>query len=224
VFTVAIKNIRARYKLQVQSQILGAARELFVHEGYRAFSLRALARRIGYSPAAIYKHFKSKQQIFDLLAQQSFQALTASSSGAKIIPGEEPVARLKRGMLAYIDFGLRNPDHYRFAFLLHRPAARPKPQAAYESLRGRVQDCIATGKFHRDDAELMVQSLWAAAHGITSLLIQKPAFPWVARKKLIRQVVDSAVAGLLVPEKKRSRSRGAHASRRRRTQIRASHK
>jgi hypothetical protein len=43
----------------------------------------------------------------------------------------------------------------------------------------------------------MSQSLWAAAHGVTSLLVQRPSFPWVARNKLIAQVIKSAVEGLL---------------------------
>jgi len=190
---------RAKYKAEVQAEILGAAREIFVQGGYENFSMRALAERIGYSTAATYKHFKSKGEIFEHLAAESFAALMAASESVKSIAGEDPVDRLKRGMLAYVHFGLQNSDHYRIAFLLHQPDTTrpPKPTAAYAGLKSRVQSCIDTGKFRSGDIELMAQSLWAAAHGITSLLIQKPAFPWVARRRLIAQVFDSAVEGLL---------------------------
>jgi AcrR family transcriptional regulator len=190
---------RARYKASVQAEILGAAREIFVHEGYENFSMRALAERIGYSTTATYKHFKSKGEIFEHLADESFAALMAASESVKSIAAEDPVDRLKRGMLAYVHFGLQNPDNYRIAFLLHRPGATrpPKPTAAYAGLKSRVQSCVDTGKFRSGDIELMAQSLWAATHGITSLLIQKPAFPWVGRRRLIAQVIDSAVEGLL---------------------------
>jgi AcrR family transcriptional regulator len=190
---------RARYKTGVQAEILGAAREIFVQEGYENFSMRALAQRIGYSTAATYKHFKSKGEIFEHLAEESFAALMAASESVKSIAGEDPVERLKRGMLAYVGFGLENPDHYRIAFLLYRTGTTrpPKPTAAYAGLKSRVQSCIDAGKFRSGDMELMAQSLWAAAHGITSLLIQKPRFPWVARRRLIGQVIDSAVEGLL---------------------------
>jgi AcrR family transcriptional regulator len=196
-------NRRAKYKAGVQAEILEAARQLFAQEGYEKFSMRALAERIGYSTAATYKHFKSKGEIFEYLAEESFAALMAASESVKNIRGEDPVARLKRGMHAYVNFGLESPGHYRFAFLVHRPVSirPPKPRAAYSGLRGRVQNCIDAGKFRRGDAELMAQSLWAAAHGVTSLLIQKPTFPWVARRKLIGQVVDSAIAGLLAGRK-----------------------
>jgi AcrR family transcriptional regulator len=190
---------RAKYKAEVQAEILGAAREIFVHEGYENFSMRALAERIGYSTAATYKHFKSKGEIFEHLADQSFAALMAASERVKSIAAEDPVDRLKRGMWAYVNFGLQNPDHYRIAFLLHQlgTTRAPKPTAAYAGLKSRVQSCIDTGRFRSEDTDLMAQSLWAAAHGITSLLIQKPAFPWVARRRLITQVIDSAVEGLL---------------------------
>jgi AcrR family transcriptional regulator len=190
---------RARYKARVQAEILGAAREIFVREGYENFSMRALAERIGYSTTATYKHFKSKGEIFEHLADQSFASLMAASESVKSIAAEDPVDRLKRGMLAYVHFGLQNPDHYRIAFLLHQPGTTrpPKPTAAYAGLKSRVQSCVDIGKFRSGDRELMAQSLWAAAHGITSLLIQKPAFPWVARRRLIAQVIDSAVEGLL---------------------------
>ena len=61
---------RARYKTGVQAEILGAAREIFVQEGYENFSMRALAQRIGYSTAATYKHFKSKKRIILLLMER----------------------------------------------------------------------------------------------------------------------------------------------------------
>ncbi len=197
---------RARYKSEVRSQILDAARQIFVHESYESFSMRRLAERIEYSPAAIYKYFKSKSEIFDCLVEESFAALVESSSSLKTIAGEDPVDRLKRGMWAYVNFGLQNPDHYRFAFLLQQqdtphPQKPKKPRPAYEGLRDRIQNCIAAGRFQAGDVELMAQALWAAAHGVTSLLIQKPAFPWVARRNLISQVIDSAIAGLLAPQR-----------------------
>jgi AcrR family transcriptional regulator len=191
---------RARFKAEVRTQILSAARDIFVHDGYASFSMRGLAERLGYSPGAVYKHFKSKREIFDCLANTSFQALMESSSGVKSIEGEDPIDRLKRGMWAYVNFGLKNPEHYRFAFLIPQPDdSQPyKPRASYEGLQERVRLCVEAGRFDAGNLGLMSQSLWAAAHGITSLLIQKPKFGWANRRKLIAQVIDSAVDGLRV--------------------------
>ena len=200
--------IRERNKLEARNRILVAARSSFVHQGYESFSLRKLAQTLGYSPAALYKHFKNKSEIFDCLAEESFQALVEASAKVEPLPGEDPVDRLKRGMHAYVAFGLNNPDHYRFAFLAQQSEdlASPKPRAAYEGLASRVRACVEARRFRRLDIQLMAQSLFAAAHGVTSLLVQRPAFPWVARDKLIAQVIDSAVASLLAENRSIGRS------------------
>jgi hypothetical protein len=51
-------------------------------------------------------------------------------------------------------------------------------------------------RFRRMDVDAASQALWAAVHGITSLLIVRPTFPWADRDQLIEQVVDAAVDGL----------------------------
>ena len=61
--------------------ILTAARELFVTEGYRNVSMRKIADRIEYSPAAIYGYFPSKDDIFFALAEEGFREL-AQCGGA----------------------------------------------------------------------------------------------------------------------------------------------
>jgi hypothetical protein len=60
-----------------------------------------------------------------------------------------------------------------------------------------VRRCIEAQRFPTADVETTAQALWAAVHGITSLLIQRPAFPWVAKKKVIAQVINSAIDNLL---------------------------
>jgi AcrR family transcriptional regulator len=194
--------VRESLKQQIRSQILLKARALFVHEGYGSFSVRGLAQQLGYSPSALYKHFQNKNEIFDCLVQESFAALLKVSSSIPDLPGEDPVDRLKRGMRAYIEFGLANPDHYRFAFLLQRPdpSGIVNTRAAYEGLKQRVQRCIDEGCFGGGDVDLMAQSLWAAAHGVTSLLIQRPTFPWAVHQRLIDQVIHAAVIGLVHTE------------------------
>jgi hypothetical protein len=61
--------------------------------------------------------------------------------------------------------------------------------------------------------ELRTQALWAATHGITSLLIQRPSFPWVSKDRLIDDVIDAAVRGAIGPRGRRLNGRGPHAKR-----------
>jgi AcrR family transcriptional regulator len=207
---MTITTFRKKFKLEIRNEILRHARNEFVHEGYGGFSMRRLAELVGCVPSAIYKHFASKAEVFDCLVQESLAALMQASSSVPDLLGEDPIDRLKRGLWAYVTFGLENPDHYQFAFVLQSPDSKRLrvPSVTYEALKGRIRKCIDAGHFPKGDLDLMAQSLWASAHGITSLLIQKPLFPWVPRQRLISQIIDASVSGLMHPQRKERKTNG----------------
>ena len=72
---MGIKERQERDREAVRRAILDAARELFVSEGYQNVSIRKIAERIEYSPAAIYGYFPSKDDIFFALAEEGFRLL-----------------------------------------------------------------------------------------------------------------------------------------------------
>ena len=76
---MGIKERHDRDRSAVRESILHAARELFVTEGYRTVSMRKIAERIEYSPAAIYGYFGSKDEIFYALAEEGFRMMRESS-------------------------------------------------------------------------------------------------------------------------------------------------
>ena len=57
---MGIKERRERQKEHLREEILEAARELFLKEGVENVSMRAIAKRIEYSPTTIYLYFKDK--------------------------------------------------------------------------------------------------------------------------------------------------------------------
>ena len=66
---------RARAKVAMRQQILDAARDLFVREGYDAVSMRRIASRIEYSPTAIYLHFPDKASLIYAACDRQFDKL-----------------------------------------------------------------------------------------------------------------------------------------------------
>src|SRR5947199_8147649 len=72
---MGIKERQERDRETVRRAILDAARDLFTTEGYRNVSIRKIAERIEYSPAAIYSYFPSKDDIFFALAEEGFRLL-----------------------------------------------------------------------------------------------------------------------------------------------------
>ena len=192
---------RSQQRDELRSIILNAAQEMFIGEGFEAFSMRRLAERVGYSPASIYMHFENKEALFQTLVEKSFQGLVQAQAAAGGSGDLGPLDSLTRGLHTYVRFGLDHPNEYRLAFLM--PSGVSPAQAAstaFESLRRRVDVCIQGGLFRLKNAELAAQALWAAVHGVTALLIVKPNFPWVERESLIRQVIHNALQGMVVPE------------------------
>ncbi len=186
---------------QARARILEAASALFVRDGYERFSMRALAAATGCAVGTIYLYFKSKDALFQALVELSFERLSQFLSGLRERHQHgDPVVLLKKGMYTYIEFGLRHPNDYRFAFLL-RATTTDHPyrvHPAFEMMRFMVGRCVQEGRFREQDVELLSQALWASIHGVTSLLIQRPSFPWVGRAKLIEQVINNAVDSLVV--------------------------
>jgi AcrR family transcriptional regulator len=198
-------TLRQRRKEELRERIITDARTLFMQGGYEAFSMRKLAEKIGCSAGNIYLYFRSRDELFRCLVDESFDGLNQSILKPRR-RGGDPVQRLRRGLRAYVEFGLRQPDAYRMAFLVRRPDADGPvaPNAAFDVLRNIVGECIQGKRFRAIDVELASQSLWIAVHGLTSLFIQLPEFPWVAREKLITTVIDNAVASFTRTTKGRS--------------------
>ena len=201
---MGIKERRARQKKYLRQEILDAASELFVHEGYENVSMRRIADKIEYSPTTIYIYFRDKAELLEQVCKETFARLVERLSKIMKQPGD-PVEQLKRGLIAYIEFGLENPHQYRTTFMMpipegldekkHHQENSPGMQAFSFLIQG-VGDGVKAGKLRPTNLELAAQTLWAGIHGITSLLITHRAFPWVGREKVIHFTVDTLVAGL----------------------------
>jgi AcrR family transcriptional regulator len=204
---VGVKERRARQKKFLRQEILDAASELFVRDGYENVSMRRIADKIEYSPTTIYIYFKDKAELLEQVCKETFGRLVQRLSKITDQPGD-PVERLKRGLIAYIEFGLANPHHYRATFMLPIPEGFDKTKyhqgdspgmQAFAFLTRGIGECIKAGKMPAMNVELASQTLWAGIHGITSLLITNSTFPWVGRDKVIHSTADTLVAGLQRP-------------------------
>ncbi len=192
---------RRRPTDRLRREILDAARELFVAEGYRSVSLRKIACRIGYTPMSIYLHFRDKADILDCICEETFTGFRATADEldlANLAPRE----RLEAGLRNFIDFGLAHPHHYQLTFMtpLDDPQRlerrREIGRDSFQRLRRLVADCVEEARLPAFDLDAASQVIWAAAHGVTSLLIARPDFPWVERERLIGTVLAYAVQSL----------------------------
>jgi len=198
---MGVAERREREKVAVRQAILTAAREIFASEGYESVSMRRIAEQIEYSPATIYLYFKDKRDLIHEVCEESFRLLTRKIEKATGKQGD-PVERLKKGLRAYIEFGIQHPNHYRTTFMTPRePIEGEKMEdsegmRAFQILVNAVTECVRAGRFRETDVMAISQTLWGVVHGVTSLQITHcQCFPWVEQSRLIELTVDGSVRG-----------------------------
>jgi AcrR family transcriptional regulator len=200
------KGRREHAKAALKRKILNAARDLFGQDGYENVSMRRIAEKIDYTPTTVYLHFTDKADLLFQLCEETFAKLVAE--GDKLLAHEiDSLTKLKMFGRAYIEFGLKHTDHYKLTFMVqHEPDElegrfeNSMGHRAFEILRSCVKECIASGVFRPIDLSLTSQALWAGVHGITSLLIARPDFPWTEKDRTVDLLIDSLCAGFAKDE------------------------
>jgi AcrR family transcriptional regulator len=197
---------RERERQETHDRILEAARELFARDGYENVTMRAIAKRIEYTPTAIYHHFRDKEALLTELCHIDFRAL--ASAFLRIGRVEDPVERLRKIGAAYVDFALEHPQQYRFLFLMQHPEDVEHPEKenpeedAYGFLRQTVSECIAAGRFRPEyhDADRVAQICWASCHGVIALNLNFEGDEWVNWKDprdTARLMMEAQIRGML---------------------------
>lgn len=190
-----------------REQILEAALHLFAQHGMAHVSTRQIAQAVGISQPSLYAHFRTAHEISAELCLRAFERLGQVSRAVMAEPGT-PAEHFRRLGQAYIRFGLDHPDMHRMAFMIEgneqtaalvREAKDPimaVGEGAFDMLRGVIAAMLASDTGGADPAtvELEAQSVWASVHGLTSLLIARPAFPWVDRDRLIAHHLNTISA------------------------------
>lgn len=168
----------------LRSELVNAARELLLtpREGL-PFSLRALARAVGVTPTAVYRHFDSAEDLVTAVIDDQSSLLSAAVG---TLDGELSVDTLARFGLRYVEWGLANPGAYQLLFeSAERYDIPVGPGTPGYSILEDVATWLHDGG--REPAVELATRAWAALHGLTSLRLHKPTLPWPTT---IRHEVD----------------------------------
>jgi len=199
-----------------REEILQAAKELFLEEGYESTTIRRIADRVGISAPALYLYFRDKEDLLLALCDQTFAHLVdAIDEIERTI--EDPLERIRRFGDAYARFGITHPDEYRLVFLSgnipeairklgHRQATddpdRPGVKGAivFGRLVAILAQAEASGLKLNYPPDTCAELCWMAVHGLVAALILKPDFPWSDRDVLINGMLDIHVKGIVRSE------------------------
>jgi AcrR family transcriptional regulator len=199
---MGIRERHERARRAVARAILDAARELFVSEGYQNVSIRKIADRIEYSPAAIYRYFSSKDDIFFALAEEGFRLLAERS--AAHATATDPLAAVRQAFWDYYEFSKAHPEYFALMFLVRsvpRISRNWERFAFVREMRGalaaRLRECARAGLLPSDlDAEAAFSVLAAGVHGAAVIRLCDRLGSGNDADALARDAIEAGIAGL----------------------------
>ncbi|MFO0709841.1 MAG: TetR/AcrR family transcriptional regulator [Sandaracinus sp.] len=191
----------------LRSSLVEEAVRVIEREGLDAFSLREVARRVGVSPNAAYRHFEDKDALLSAVAAHGLGVLSRrmrEAIEAVSVRGAGPraIANLRATGRAYVAFALAKPELFRVTF--GRQASPPGPDQTctngepdpYRVLEGCLDALVEASVIspeRRAGAELFA---WTTVHGYASLALGGGP---LASLEPLEPVLDLVIDGVLGP-------------------------
>lgn len=180
--------------------IAKAARDILVAEGLHAVSLRRVAASLGVTAPALYAHVVDKRDLLQGIVEREIDGLMERFAEQR---GATPSERLRAMSIAYIDYGVQNPDLFRAMFLF-RPELTAEPRADKPALGSKIHDAFLevvrqaqdSGELDGGDSELAALTVWTTAHGVVTTLLSGPPLHIDLKNRLAEAAVDASLTGL----------------------------
>lgn len=168
---------RERARQEMREAILATARRLAATAGISALSMRAIARELGYSPAALYEYFPAKEDIYRSLFFEGAEGLAGlmSRTLAELPDGassSDAMSALGRGYRAYAK---QHPELFRLisastiAGFQPDQAERDRSRGGFDLLVQTAARGIDDGSFAPVPPHVLAVTCWATVHGFVML-------------------------------------------------------
>jgi AcrR family transcriptional regulator len=201
---MGIKERQVRDRDAVRRGILDAARELFVSEGYQNVSIRKIAERVEYSPAALYSYFPSKDDIFFALAEEGFRLLYGDPADFDTHDALPPLDRIRAIFWKLYSFSREQPQYFSLMFI---DRTVPSVSRHYERfafarqmknrLLQRIEQCIQDGSLPAHiSPPVAFRLLTTGILGVAVLRNSDRLGPGENADDLARDALNIAIAGL----------------------------
>jgi len=190
---------------RLREEILGAAEAILIETNDEAaVSIRAVASAVGVTPPSIYLHFADRNALLFAVCERHIQQLEQAMERAAATESD-PIERIHRRGWAYLEWALSNPEHYRI-IMMSRPDATPDrfvderlvDTAGLMPVVAELTAAMDAGAIRRDDPLEATKVLWMLIHGVASLLISKPMFPFASPEEVYERMFSMVRAGFAI--------------------------
>ena len=165
----------------LRNELLDTAEAHLAEAGVDELSLRALARAVGVSQTAPYRHFNDKAELLAALATRGYRKLLAELESAGRRAGASPVEQMYAFAHSYVNYAVANPDLFKLMFgpILQPPESYPELYQAsrdtYELVRTIMRRGIDQNIFRDEDDHYLANAGWSGIHGLAILKVDTPA-------------------------------------------------
>lgn len=159
----------------VPRALMDAALVRIKNDGVEKLSLRAIARDIGVSQSAPYRHFKDKTELLVKLACEGFEKL--ADIDAIDISDDNVLNNLVTIGCCYIKFARENPETYKLMFgskiedRNSHEALHEAGQKAFSVIVNEVTKGVETGYLLDQEPLTLARCCWSKVHGLACLAI-----------------------------------------------------
>ena len=157
--------------------LIEGALELVTEQGIDRLSLREVARRVGVSHTAPYRHFSDKEALLAAVAAAGFRSLTSCLQRESADPTTGPLKKLQAIGVAYVRFAIGHPAHYRVMFGAFQVArgVYPELDEASRVAFAPLVEAIVSGQkaesVREGDPIRLAWTAWSLVHGLATLHI-----------------------------------------------------
>lgn len=165
------KAARAYHHGDLRAAVIAAGLGRLAEGDGAEMGVRALARDVGVSATALYRHFPDKEALLDALADEGLRRLGALQAQAWLKAGGG-VAGFKATGTAYVRFAHDEPALFRLSFTRQMPDRKEGGdggEVAYNLLRAGVGEALP-GVANVDTA---ATHAWALVHGLAMLILDR---------------------------------------------------
>lgn len=156
-------------------KILACACALYLEDGLDGFSMRKLAKNVGVTAPALYRHFENREDVLAGVVREAHREFTAELYRA--LEGRTPLERFSRAAEGYLDFALKHPRWYYLLFVAPEQLGMERLPDDIEAMGSaihqfwvdRVRECQDAGILKAGDPMQTSLTMWAHAHGLLSL-------------------------------------------------------
>jgi AcrR family transcriptional regulator len=183
----------------IQREIREVALGVFRQGGMGKLTLRAIARKMGCSAAALYRYYASKDDLLTAIRAEGFARMGSTLEEARCSASDSRNAA-RAAMRAYLGFALEEPEVFRLMYELSQgdaqsaPTVRVERERAFSQARVLAEEAIEAG-WLEGDANLAAHLLWVGCHGLATLAMADQLDLGCSYDELVEPLLARLISG-----------------------------